>query len=118
MKKHAAPATVGLASALALSIAGCAGAPATPDPISGSAYRSLVRGDFPTFTTATDAQLTRLGKTGCKSMTATDEYGIAGTLDTYTNNPDLGLSESEARLLMNYEASAYCAEMLAKLGDE
>lgn len=116
MMKHAALAIIGVA--FALTVAGCASAPPTPDPISGSAYRSLVRGDFPVLASATDAQLTRLGESGCKSMTATDEYGIAGTVDTYASNPNLGLSESEARLLMNYEASAYCPEMLAKLGEK
>ncbi len=103
----------GLAAVVVL--AGCASGEAVPDPISGSAYRSLVRGDFPVFAQSTDAQLTKLGKSGCKSMTSTDDYGIAATLDAYETNPDLNLDESQARLLMNYQASAYCPEVLTKL---
>lgn len=102
--------------ALLVVLTGCAENPTAPEPISASAFRSLVRSDFPVFAASTDAQLTRLGHTGCKSMTATDEYGIPGTLDTYVNNQDLGFSKSDALRLMGYEASAYCPEMLAKLG--
>lgn len=113
MKRNAVLVVAGVAAVLALT--GCASGEAVPDPISESAYRSLVRGDFPVFAQSTDAQLTELGKSGCKSMTSTDDYGVAATLDAYETNPDLGLDESQARLLMNYQASAYCPQVLAQL---
>lgn len=107
-----------LVAVSATALAGCSGSPAAPDPISETAYLSLVRSDFPIFAESTDAELVRLGKTACKAMTATEDYGVPGMLDSYVDNPDLGFDDSDALRLMDYEASAYCPEVLTKIEAE